>query len=150
MLGSAANEQPPNPVVGIQWHNKHQGTCGRIGALWKMWHKLGGYDESMLAMGRQDVCLARCTGLIGPLDKRTGDHGFTVSNRPDQFKKFLGDSVNAKRKANWKGNTEKLKWLPDYEKSLGSFAAICKHSGKIMKARLQKQSGSATLEKELE
>ena len=48
-----------NPIVGIQWKNKHMGTCGRIGMPWNMFKKVGGYDESMLAIGCQDVCLVR-------------------------------------------------------------------------------------------
>ena len=48
----------------------------------------------------------------------------------------MGDSAKAKRKDAWEENAEKLKWLPEYEKSLGSYAAICKHNAKIMKDRL--------------
>ena len=44
------------PIAGVQWQNKHMGTFGRIGLPWKMFKKVGGYDESMLAISCQDVC----------------------------------------------------------------------------------------------
>ena len=140
MMTSDANLKSVNPVVGIQWQNSHLGTCGRIGTTWNIFLKMGGYDESMLAMGCQDVCLVKRMGLVGVMEHRTGSHlGFTVSNREDMAKRLLGDSGKAKRKEGYEENAEKLKWLPEFEKSLGSFAAICKHNGKIMKARLKKK-----------
>ena len=139
MMASDANIQSVHPVVGMQWHNSHLGTCGRIGSIWNTFSKMGGYDESMLAMGCQDVCLVRRMALIGVVEKRTGNYGFTVSNRENQAKRFLGNSAKAKRKQAWEENAEKLKWLPEYERSLGSFKEICNHNGRIMKTRLRQK-----------
>ena len=50
----------------------------------------------------------------------------------------MGDSAKAKRKEAWEENAEKLKWLPEYEKSLGSYTEICNHTSRIVKARLRK------------
>ena len=70
MMASEASQKSVNPVVGMQWHNKHMGTCGRIGCLWSTFTKMGGYDESMLAMGCQDVCLVCRMQLVGVMEKR--------------------------------------------------------------------------------
>ena len=70
-------------------------------------------------------------GIVGS-DKKKKD-GFTVSNG------FLASDGKAKRKEAFDENKAKLQDLPDYEKNvLGSFAKICEHNGRIMKARLKK------------
>ena len=62
-----------------------------------------------------------------------------MGNRPEEFDRFLASDGKAKRKEAFDENKAKLQYLPDYEKNvLGSFAKICEHNGRIMKARLQK------------
>ena len=55
-----------------------------------------------------------------------------MSNREEHAERFMKDSAKSKRKEAWMENAEKLRWLPDFEKSLGSFGAICNHNGKTM------------------
>ena len=125
-------------LIGYQWQNTNIGTCGRIGTSYEIFKKMGGYDESMLAMGVQDVDLVRRMALIGSMEWRSGSTSFTVSNRPEEAKRLLSaSSAKQKRAEKGKENDEKLKWLPEYEKSLGSFAKICDHNGRIMKLRAQ-------------
>ena len=76
----------------------------------------------MIAMGCQDADLVKRMWLIGSLELRSDSNSFTVSNRPDEAKRFLCDkSAKQKRAEKSKENAEKLKWLPAYEKSLGKF-----------------------------
>ena len=56
-----------HPLVGVQWLNSHLGTCGKIGVPWRIFEKVGGYDESMLAMSCQDVFSPSC------LDRRSAE-----------------------------------------------------------------------------
>ena len=113
------------------------GTCGKIGISWENWVRLGGYDESMLAMGCQDVDLLRRMNLVGVVEHVSKNDGFTVSNRQEEFEGLLASDGKSRRKAKLDENKAKLKYLPDHEKKLG-FAAICRHNGAIMHARLDK------------
>jgi len=127
-----------NLNVGYQWQNAHLGTCGRIGTSYEIFKKMGGYDESMLAMGCQDVDLVKRMWLIGCMEHRSGSTSFTVSNRPEEVRRLLSArGAKEKRAEKGKENDEKLKWLPEYEKFLGSFAKICDHNGRVMKLRAQ-------------
>jgi len=137
---STQNLALDKPLVGVQWQNVHIGTCGRIGTTFEIFKKMGGYDESMLAMGCQDVDLVKRMWLIGSLELRTSENAFTVSNRPEEVDRFLNrKGAQQKRKEKSKENAEKLKWLPEYEKNLGCFWKICDHNGKIMKKRAKKK-----------
>ena len=138
-ITGATNLVSPSPVVGVQWQNAHLGTCGKIGISWENWVRLGGYDETMLAMGCQDVDLVRRMNLVGVVEHKNKKDGFTVSNQPEEFDRLLASDGKAKRKEAFDENKAKLQHLPDFEKNvLGSFAKICEHNGKIMKARLKK------------
>ena len=62
-----------------------------------------------------------------------------MGNRPEEFDRLLASDGKAKRKEAFDENKAKLQYLPDYEKNgFGSFAKICDHNGRIMKARLKK------------
>ena len=62
----------------------------------------------MLAMGCQDVDLVKRMWLIGGMEHRSGNHSFTVSNRPEESKRFLCNSgAKQKRKEKGQENDEK-------------------------------------------
>ena len=108
------------------------GTCGKIGTSWENWVKLGGYDETMLAMGCQDVDLVRRMNLLGAVEHKNKMDGFTVSNQPEEFDRLLASDGKAKRKEADAENQAKLQHLPDFEKNeLGSFAKICERIWKV-------------------
>ena len=91
------------------------GTCGKIGISWENWVRLGGYDESMLAMGCQDVDLVRRMNLLGAVEHKNKMDGFTVSNQPEEFDRLLASDGKAKRKEADAENQAKLPHLPDFE-----------------------------------
>ena len=82
-------------------------------------------------------------GLVGRLETRhRNEDGFTVSNQPEEFDRFLTSDGTGKalRKAIADENKAKLQYLPEREKKLGSYDAICAHNRIIMNARLKKRS----------
>ena len=124
-------------LVGIQWQNANVGTTGRIAIPYRVFCRLGGYDESMLAIGVQDNDLIRRAALLGRTERRNATTSWTISNIEERVDRTSASSAKVHRNQKLDENAEKLKWFPAHEKSFGTYRKICKHNAKSMDRSLK-------------